>query len=315
MSFDPLFMRHKSRVEGILQMFKPDVVHITGPSDIGLLGAFLASRLHIPLVASWHTNLHEFGAKRLAKMISFMPDAPRGNVTDWSERKMLDICGWFYRHARVLLAPNQELIDMLTSMTGRQTFLMQRGADTVLFDPVKRHRTDDAFTLGFVGRITPEKSVRFLVEIEKALIGAGLTNYRFLVVGDGSERAWLEANLKRAEFAGVLTGEPLARAFANMDLFVFPSHTDTFGNVILEAFSSGVPAVVTASGGPKFLIQEGITGFVGANDAAFISAVKRIMSDPELHRQMSRAARDYALSLSWDSVFERVYDAYRVALG
>ena len=310
MSFDPLFMGHKRYVAEQLEEFKPDLVHITGPSDIGILAAVLAYQLHIPLVASWHTNLHEFGAKRLARIISFMPDAPRHNLEDLTERYLLNICAWFYGKTRLLLAPNQELIDLLSRLTGKPTFLMQRGADTVLFDPAKRDRADDAFTLGFVGRVTPEKSVRFLVDIERALIAAGHTNYRFLVVGDGSEREWLQANLKRAEFPGVLRGEALARAYANMDLFVFPSHTDTFGNVVLEAFASAVPAVVTSSGGPKFLVAPGVTGYAAADDAAFIGSVKAIVANPELHRSMRGAVRAYALSLSWDAVFEKVYQTY-----
>ncbi len=164
MSFDPLFMRHKSRVVELLTEFRPDLLHITGPSDIGILGAVLAHQMHIPLVASWHTNIHEFGAKRLAKLISFMPDAPRHGAEELTERYILTLCTWFYSKACLVLAPNQELVDLLQKATGKPTFLMQRGADTVLFDPAKRNRMDDAFTLGFVGRITPEKSVRFLVE-------------------------------------------------------------------------------------------------------------------------------------------------------
>ncbi len=312
MSFDPLFLRHRKRAADILQEFRPDLIHITGPSDLGILGATLAHQLAIPLIASWHTNLHEFGAKRLAKFISFMPEAPRQGAADLAERSILNMCAWFYGRARVLLAPNQGLVDLLSKLTGKPTFLMQRGADTVLFDPAKRKRIDSAFTLGFVGRVTPEKSVRFLVDIERSLMDAGIADYRFLIVGDGDELEWLKANLRRADFPGVLTGEPLAEAYANMDLFVFPSHTDTFGNVVLEAYSSGVPVVVTSSGGPKFLVNEGVTGFVGADDAGFIGAVRRVMADKELRRSLSLAAREYALSMSWDSVFEKVYEAYRV---
>src|SRR5260370_38854670 len=135
---------------------------------------------------------------------------------------------------------------------------MQRGVETDLFSPAKRDRTGGPFTLGFVGRLQIEKNVRFLATIEKALQKAGQTDYRFLIVGDGSEREWLMANLRQADFPGVLTGEALARAYANMDLFVFPSYTDTFGNVILEAKPSGVPAGGTAGGGPKFRGESGV---------------------------------------------------------
>lgn len=105
------------------------------------------------------------------------------------------------------------------------------------------------FTLGFVGRLTVEKNVRLLVELEKALLGLGCKNFRFLIVGQGVLEPWLRENLRHGTFAGVLKGDALARAYAKMDVFTFPSRTDTFGNVVLEALASGVPAVVTNEGG------------------------------------------------------------------
>ena len=107
----------------------------------------------------------------------------------------------------------------------------------------------------------------------------------------------------------MLRGNDLARAYANMDLFVFPSHTDTFGNVVLEALASGVPAVVTPDGGPRYIVKDGETGLI-ATDDEFSDAVARLMLDRPLHAQMRSAARLYALSASWDAVFEGVYSTY-----
>jgi glycosyltransferase involved in cell wall biosynthesis len=109
---------------------------------------------------------------------------------------------------------------------------------------------------------------------------------------------------------GVLRGNRLAEAYAGMDLFAFPSATDTFGNVIAEALASGVPAVVTGEGGPRFLVQLGVTGFVAQSDWDFISACNAVMTNASLHRSMREAARQFAFGLSWDNVFERVFDAY-----
>jgi glycosyltransferase involved in cell wall biosynthesis len=186
--------------------------------------------------------------------------------------------------------------------------------DTELFSPERRDRSDDVFTIGFVGRLEPEKNVRFLTELEHVLEAAGGCESRFVVVGGGSESTWLKSNLRRAEFPGVLTGTALARAYANMDLFVFPSHTDTFGNVILEAMSSAVPSVVTGSGGPKFLVKHGVTGFVASSPAQFAGFVRQAARERDGHAAMRLAARRDALGRSWDRVFEGVYDAYRAAL-
>jgi phosphatidylinositol alpha 1,6-mannosyltransferase len=119
--------------------------------------------------------------------------------------------------------------------------------------------------------------------------------------------------LKVAEFAGVLRGVDLARAYADMDVLVFPSHTDTFGNVVLEALASGVPAVVTPDGGPKYIVCDGETGFVVPDDG-FAGAVAGLVRDRARLQRMRGCARAYALGCSWDAVFGRIYEGYQTAL-
>src|SRR5262249_6193107 len=189
-----------------------------------------------------------------------LPNAWRDTLARFAERQSLRLAMRFYRLGRALLAPTEELRDLLARETGRPARLMRRGVDTSLFSPTKRWRSDGAFLIGYVGRLTPEKNVRLLAELEQGLIEAGASDFRFLIVGEGGERAWLERRLRRAEFTGVLRGEALARAYASLDLFVFPSQTDTFGNVVLEAQASGVPCLVSSRGGPKSVIQTIQTG-------------------------------------------------------
>ena len=132
---------------------------------------------------------------------------------------------------------------------------------------------------GYAGRLAVEKNVHFLPRIEDALIAAGISNFRFLIVGDGNERDRLGAEMKHAVLPGVPRGESLAEAYANMDIFVFPSRTDTFGNVVLEALASGVPAVVTANSGGKFIVRSGETGFIAQTDSAFLRCVLELTRD------------------------------------
>lgn len=300
MYFDAMGLRHLGRTERALKAFAPDLIHITGPGDCGILGAILARRMKVPLVASWHTDLHKFGARRLEKFHRGLAAA--------SEPWMLSMLTRFYGMGRVLLAPNPELIEMLQRRTGKSAFLMQRGIDTELYSPAKRERTDDVFTIGYVGRLSPEKNVRMLAKLQRP-------DVRFLIVGQGSQREWLEKNLSNTEFTGVLKGEALARAYANMDAFAFPSDTDTFGNVVLESLASGVPAIVTGGGGPKFLIEDGVTGFVAEDEAGFVRAIERLVNERDKQAAMSKAARAYALGISWDAVFDKVWGAYRHAVG
>jgi len=218
--------------------------------------------------------------------------------------------GWFYKWAQLVFAPNPELCRLISNATGRTCYLMPRGVDAEIFNPAKRRRPNDdrEVVLGFVGRMSVEKNVALLAKIQQEL-DQRHEKFHFLMVGHGAEEAWLRHHLPRAEFTGVLRGEALSAAYADMDLFVFPSHTDTFGNVVLEALSSGVPAIVTPDGGPCTIVRDGITGRIAA-DEDFAAAIAAIMADPDKHAQMRQSARDYALTASWDSVFEGVYAAY-----
>ena len=306
--FDPAFLRHIPLIADVLERFRPDLIHITGPSEVGLLGALLARRMHVPLAASWHTNVHEYAARRAGWFLRLLPLRHSAATGRKVEALAMATAAWFYRKAKVLFAPNPELCALLESKTGRPCFLMPRGVDAELFHPAKRTRDleDTVRVLGFVGRLSVEKNIGLLAEIEHAL---NQNKEKFLIVGHGGDEAWLRERMPRAEFTGVLRGEELSRAYANMDLFVFPSHTDTFGNVVLEALASGVPAIVTPDGGPCTIVRDGETGRIVPDDQ-FTPAIREILADPDRHAAMRKAARAYALTASWDSVFEGVYAAY-----
>jgi glycosyltransferase involved in cell wall biosynthesis len=217
--------------------------------------------------------------------------------------------------AQVLFAPNPELCALLERTTGRPCHLMPRGVDANLFHPGKRTReaADRERILGFVGRLSIEKNIGLLAKIQEELDRSGVSNFRFLIVGHGGDEAWLRKRLPQAEFTGMLRGETLAAAYANMDLFVFPSHTDTFGNVVLEALASGVPAIVTPDGGPRTIVRDGETGRI-VHDNQFSQAIAGVLGDPVLLDQMRRNARAYALNASWNSVFEGIYADYETIL-
>ena len=313
--FDPAYIRHIPLIGEVLERFKPDLIHITGPSEIGMLGAGLAHHLKLPLAASWHTNVHEYLARRSKWFLRLLPKRQSKATGEQIEELTMAAAARFYSVAKVLFAPNPELCRRLERATGRPCFLMQRGVDAELFHPEKRKRNPENRdqVLGFVGRLSIEKNVALLARVQEELEQQGHKNFRFLIVGHGGEEGWLRERLRRAEFAGVLRGEELAEAYASMDLFVFPSHTDTFGNVVLEALASGVPAIVTPDGGPCTIVRDGETGRI-APDEEFAAAVAGVLGDPVMHEKMRLAARAYALTMSWDAVFEGVYKAYETIL-
>lgn len=317
LSSDFLLWRHMPDALKAVRDFAPDLVHITGPSDLGQLGAYIAHKLNLPLVASWHTNVHEYAANRVNQYVPFLAPQTRATFCQWIERRTFALTRLFYQCARVLLAPNQELQRLLAAQTGKPVFLMQRGVDTECFSPVHRLRLEPQFKIGYVGRLRPEKNVRALAQVEQALLQAEITEYQFVIVGAGSEREWLNQHLQRASFTGTLTGQALARTYANFDLFVFPSQTDAFGNVVLEALASGVPAIVMAGGGPKFLLEPGKCGAVARDEqemAALVVQQLRKFADHTQKQIMRDAARARALTFAWPQVFARVYEAYDACL-
>jgi glycosyltransferase involved in cell wall biosynthesis len=309
LEFDLLLDRHLPQIRRELDRFGPGLIHITGPGDIGIAGVLTSRLMRLPLVASWHTNVHEFGARRLERLFRPLSVSGRTRLCHAAEGAMWRLMTLYYRIPSLLFAPNQELIDALAAATKRTVLPMPRGVDTALFHPAPRD-SRPGIVLGYVGRLTPEKNVPLLIEVDRALRDAGVTGARFLVVGDGGERESLAKALPAAAFTGVLRGEALAAAYASMDLLLFPSHTDTFGNVALEAQASGVPVLVTSSGGPKFLVEHGNTGWIAADDGEFVRLSIAACQDPLALRRMGMLARESVINRSWSRVWADLYSAY-----
>ena len=311
LEYDFFFWRYAKVIREELHMFQPDVIHVTSPGEFGQLGVYLSRQLKIPLVASWHTNFHQFVARRLQKLLAFLPSRVSHPIVSWVQDRGLRLLLWFYGFADATLAPTPEQVAWLEHALHRPSFLMSRGVDGEQFNPKYRTTKDETLRLGFVGRVTPEKGVRLFRQIEKVLETAGINDFRILIVGAGSEVPWLRRHLRQGEFTGVLRGQELARAYANMDLFVFPSRTDTFGNVVQEAAASEVPSVVTNQGRPQNLVVHGTTGYVAKSNQEFIARVVELARNRTLLKRMGKAAREKVSGVSWDAAFEQSYPAYR----
>jgi glycosyltransferase involved in cell wall biosynthesis len=195
-----------------------------------------------------------------------------------------------------------------------------RGVDTNLFHPARRNgsldaicKAPNALKMLYVGRISREKNLEVLARVFRSLIESG-KNVSLIVVGDGPYREQMEQTLRDTPsvFTGYVQGEALASIYASSDLFVFPSTTDTFGNVILEAQASGLPVVVTDCGGPQENMIHGETGIVvaGKNEVALLEAIAVLLDDPDRLKRMGRTARELVERRTFDGAFEQTWQLY-----
>jgi glycosyltransferase involved in cell wall biosynthesis len=288
--FDLSMWRHIGRVAETAGWFAPDVLHFAGPSDVGQLGAFIGHRLGIPMVASCHTDPRDCAERRRRLLMRF------------------------YRVARVVLAPTREVAQVLETGTGRPTVAMSRNVNIDLFTPARRRGPNAIVNIGYVGRLAEERNVRLLHAVESALDAEGL-DARFTIVGDGDGRQWLRQHLLRAEFTGVLRGEALADAYAQMDVLAYPSEVNTESSVVLEAMASGVPVVVMSSGGQRFVVDAGRSGIVADDGGTFVRAVRTLVKNRQRREAMGVAARARAVDLlSSERIFVDVCSAYHAAM-
>jgi glycosyltransferase involved in cell wall biosynthesis len=294
-----------------LRAFKPDIVHIAlAPDLLGYSALRLARRWKIPVVASCHTRFETY-------LKHYWYAAALGGPLRYYLRSFYGVC-------REVYVPSQSMIDALVADGFRNNFrLWPRGVDTSRFGPDKRssdwrtkHGIDEnEVVVVFVSRLVREKQLHALVASLRLLEVRNIA-HRSVVVGNGPERAALERQLPHAVFTGFLEGEELAAAYASSDIFFFPSETETFGSVTLEAMASGLPCVCADATGSRSLVAHGRTGYLGEPGCAreFADHIAALARDPELRRQMGAAARERSLEFSWDETMARIHGYYKSLL-
>jgi glycosyltransferase involved in cell wall biosynthesis len=288
--------------------FAPDLMHIAVPDLLGHAALSLAERHDIPAVASYHTRYETY-------LRHYWYLAPL-------ESALKRILRRFYGRCREVYVPSESVRDALLADGLTDNFKpWPRGIDTRVFTPAKRSPdwrarhgigTDEAVVL-HVSRLVREKRLDTLTEALNRIT----LPHKVVIVGDGPDRGFAERRLPHAIFTGFLNGEELAAAYASSDIFVFPSDSESFGNVTLEAMSSGLPCVCADATGSRSLVVAGQTGFLApADDAhAFAMHISNLAGDQPLRLRMGEAARNRALTFSWDETMARMLGYYRALLG
>ncbi len=283
--------------------FQPDVVHLAAPALFGGRVADVCRRRGIPAVAVFQTDLAGF-------VLNY-----RG--LRWTAKPLWHWIRRLHDRAELTLAPTPTVAQDLRVRGFSPVDVWGRGVDLDQFDPGQRSEArrnewavGDRLAVGFVGRLAAEKRVERLAALGRH------PDLRLVIVGDGPERANLEAALPDAHFTGMLAGHELGEAMASLDLFVHTGEHETFCQTIQEAMASGVPVVAPAAGGPVDLVDPGVTGelFRPGDDADLVAKVEALATDRDRRERMAVAGLTAVQHRTWNSVSNRLVGHYRRAM-
>lgn len=286
---------------------RPDVVHIATEGPLGLAALRAADSLGLPVTSSFHTNFHQYGGHyglRLGRNLA------------------LRYMRWFHNRTRRTMVPASDLKAQLSEDGFERLSVLARGVDGTLFSPAKRSEAlrttwgagrQDPVVI-YVGRIAAEKNLSLAVEAALAMQGVE-PGVKFVLVGDGPEREALAKRYPQFHYAGMRRGDELAAHYASADAFVFPSVTETFGNVVTEALASGLVVLAYDYAAAREHVRAGENGFSTKFDdrQAFLDAARGVMRRRADWPAIRRAARATAERITWESIFDKFESELRSA--
>ncbi len=285
-------------------------IHTATPGPIGLAALAIARFLRLPISGTYHTAIPQY--VQILTGSGFMEELAWKFVL------------WYYDQMDLIYAPSQSTRDELIArgISGEKIQVYPRGIDTKRFNPIKRNGffkkwdcDEKTIKLIYVGRVSKEKNLHVLSEAYRKLVRT-TPKVMLTVVGDGPYLDEMMGEIADLPciFSGRLEGEDLDAAYASSDIFVFPSTTDTFGNVVLEAQASGIPVIVTDRGGPAENIVPEKTGLVVKANCvqSIFSAMASLVADPRRRLEMGKAARHYMENRSFEAAFNETWDMYGI---
>lgn len=305
----PLYKDYRFAVPGIkhfeyhLNSFKPDIIHINSPCSLGFAAVKYGEKYNIPVVATYHTHFPSYAKYYKIKTLESF---------GWSYLRSL------YNKCERVYVPSIPVMNELKEHGFCTTTFLPHGVDTCAFNPSfqsdmwkMKLGIEGKHSLLYAGRLVWEKDLKILADAYKILT-LQRKDVAFVLAGDGPIRSELEQLMPEAVFLGHQGGAELSTAYASSDLFVFPSTTETFGNVTVEAMASGLPPVCAKEGGAYGIIEDGITGLLAeprnANDLA--KKVIYLLNHQKLRYNMSRKALEFSKQQTWDNIFNKLYESY-----
>lgn len=278
---------------------RPNVVQIVTEGPLGWSAMAAAKKLRLPVISEFHTNFHAYSQHYGMAMLG-------GPIRAYLR--------WFHNQTMTTLVPTEALRHELASTGFRRLQVVARGVDTKRFNPARWNKLlrqswgvgDHGLIALYVGRLAAEKNLPLVIDTFRHL-QASRPGMKLVMVGDGPERAALQARNPDVVFSGMRQGEDLAEHYASADLLLFPSTTETFGNVVLEAMASGLPVVAYDYAAAREHIRHGENGLRAAfsDPLAFIGQAQSLVSDIENARRLGRNARSSAEGIDWDHIHDR----------
>ena len=286
-------------------------IHSATPGPVGLAALAIGKILGLHLYGTYHTAIPQYAR-----------DLTEDNSLEEIAWKYIL---WYYNQMEIIYAPSQAICEELQhkGIPKEKIRHYPRGVDTELFHPTKRNGffsahfniAQDEFKLLYVGRVSREKNLPFLAEVFREICGRR-KNLHLIVVGDGPYLDEMKGALTGfpVTFTGYLIGDDLSQAYASSDVFVFPSITDTFGNVVLEALASGLPAIVSDRGGPKESVIHGKSGFVlpPDNRSAFADTILGLVDEPDRLNRFKQQARASVENQSFETAYLKFWESYQM---
>ena len=303
----PHFAGKKIRNE--IETFQPDIIHITTPSILGNFALQLAKEKNIPISTIYHTHYISYIEYYLTHMKPILPIAQK--FIENTTRN-------FYNQSDLILVPTLEMKHILEDVGVRKGSMKiwQRGIDSFIFNKENRNTSivkeitgNNQFNILFASRLVWEKNIRTLIEIYKK---AEIKNLQvnFIIAGDGTAYQSMKDAMPKAYFLGNINQEKLGQIYASCDAFIFPSVSETYGNVVLEAMSSGLACIIANGGGSKSFIDHGVNGFLCEPFDAdeYLQHIENLMIDHSMRSDVINNGLDYVQGFDWDTLVESFYD-------
>ncbi len=299
-----------SKIKNELESFSPDLIHFSSPSSMGKYAIKYAKKRNIPVTTIYHTHFPSYFSyyiKRFPFLKLF------SNYT-------LKIFHWFYHNVTHVFVPSKEMKTYLLKQSVKELNIsyFKRGVNIKKFSPEhlnpyfkEKYQIKESKIVLFVSRLVYEKDIETLAKVYEKFQKKD-TNTAFLVVGTGAGEGYLRKKMPNAYFTGKLIGTDLAEVYASSDIFLFPSISETFGNVVLESLASGTPVVAANEGGPTDIISNNENGFLvePKNIDLFVEKTLLLLEDDNLRKKFSEKAVEYAKTQSWSAICNGLFQQF-----